>query len=408
MSARSQCSTAAAAALLTVMLSASAVDALTPLTSLRYAPDITVALDATTVDHNEVAEDNLAGLVMLVSIGAIPSTTIVTAYDRLPSGQQLLAFDTDVSLAGGISARPGDVVQFNGVTFTLLFDADANGVPRGVILDALAAIGPSDLLLSFDVPVTLGTLLTGNRDVIRFHDGAFSLYFDSAAAGIAAGVDLDALYLIQSNGHLLVSFDISGTVGGVVFDDDDVLEYSPESDTWELTYNGSAADSGWTGADLQALSAVTASAQPPVPPAIGDPPPGSPGGNTIFPGSRRVSGRGTPRAVPGDTCIAIYSVGPNGNPDVPPGSVDDVLLGIGGTDESGAFVAVDGSPGIPIYPPLQSQQRIFAVDVCSGQTGGVFIVTTPVPALGPWQLLVALVLLIAVAGARFRAAARHS
>src|SRR5262249_50632300 len=120
--------------------------ALTPLGSLRYTPDITVVLHGTTVNHNQVAEDNLAGSVSLLNIGPIPSGAIVTAYDQLDDGDQLLAFDITVTLPGGLIARPGDVVRFDGTTYSVAF---ANAVPRGVITQAVAAIGPGDVLASF-------------------------------------------------------------------------------------------------------------------------------------------------------------------------------------------------------------------------------------------------------------------
>jgi hypothetical protein len=365
----------------------------TPLGALRYTPDITVDLSGTTVDHNEVAQDDLAGLVILVDIGAIPSAAIVTAYDRLDSGDQLLSFDIDLDL-GGLAVRPGDVVRYDGTSFALLFDAAANGIPRGVITDAVSAIGPMDLLLSFDIPVMVGTATAFDRDILRFHDGVFSLFFDGAAAGVANGTDLDALHCIQQNGHLLMSFDVSGVLGGVPFDDEDVLEYTPGPGTFELAYDGQSEHAGWFGADLQALFAITEPAPLIIPPMIGDPATDPPGINTVEPGSTRVSGRGTARAKPGDTCIQIWDAGPNGVPDDPPGSIDDVLLGTGGTDENGNFVAPDGTFGIPVMPPLHGGQRIFAVDVCADLASTVIeTVITPAPVLSPALLGVFAILL---------------
>src|SRR5271156_3982205 len=158
--------------------------ALTPLSSIRYAPDITVVLSGTTLDHNQVAEDNLTGSVSSVNVGAIAATAIITAYDQLPNGDQLLAFDTTVTLPGGLTVRPGDVVRFNGTTYTLEFDATANGIPDGVITDAVSEIGAGDILLSFDVTVAVGGITADDEDLVRVHSGGFSLFFDGAAAGI--------------------------------------------------------------------------------------------------------------------------------------------------------------------------------------------------------------------------------
>src|SRR5512143_2193788 len=79
------------------LLVARPAPALTPLTALRYAPDITVTLSGTTVTPQNVAEDNLAGGVSLVPIGTIPNGTDVLAYYQLAGGDQLFAFDTDIS-----------------------------------------------------------------------------------------------------------------------------------------------------------------------------------------------------------------------------------------------------------------------------------------------------------------------
>lgn len=380
------------------LLAASSAMALTPLGSVRYTPDVTVDLSGTTVDHNEVAEDDLAGLVTLVNIGAIPSAAIVTAYDRLDGGDQLLSFDIDLDL-GGLAVRPGDVVRYDGSAFTLLFDSAANGLPRGVITDAVSAIGPMDLLLSFDVTLAFGSIIAFDDDVVRFHDGVFSLFFDAAAAGVAAGLDLDALHCIPQNGHLLMSFDGTGVLGGVTFNDEDVLEYTPGAGTFEPAYDGESEHAGWFGADLQALAAVTDPPQIIVAPVIGEPATGGPQGNTVRSGSTRVSGRGTARAKPGDTCIQIWEAGPNRVADTPPGNVDDVLLGTGGTDENGNFVATDGTPGIPVSPPLHGGQLLFAVDVCAELTSAIFeIVIGTVPLMSPLVLL-ALALLLAAGGA---------
>ena len=46
--------------------------ALTPLGAVRYTPDIAVNLSGTVVNHNQVAQDNLAGAISLANIGAIP------------------------------------------------------------------------------------------------------------------------------------------------------------------------------------------------------------------------------------------------------------------------------------------------------------------------------------------------
>lgn len=365
-----------------------AAQALTPLKSIRYAPDITVVLGGTTVKHNQVAQDNLAGLVTLVNVGAIPPDAGITAYDQLHTGPQLLAFDVPVSLPGGVTARPGDVVRFDGATYALVFDAAANGIPAGVITDAVSQIGPNDLLLSFDVTVAVGGITAQDEDLVRVRNGAFSLFFDGSAAGIGPGLDLDAAHCIDSNAHLLLAFDGSGTVAGVDFTQADVLEFTPTSVGWELSYDGEAQHAGWSGAELHGISAVVNPPPPPVAPAFSG---GGSGvlGAGVFPGSSRVFGRGMVHAKPGDTCIGIFAAGANGAPDAPPGSVDDELLGSGGTDINGNLVDAMDNPGIPLSRPLRPGDRVFVADLCEGLVGAVAVIrVSAAPVLSVYLLAV--------------------
>lgn len=377
--------------------------AATPLKSIRYMPDITVSLGGVTVNHDNVAEDDLAGGVSLVDIGAIPAGTAITAYDDLDnSGGQLLSFAVPVTLPGGLTARTGDVVLYDGSTYTLAFDATAAGVPAGTIVDAVAEIGPADLLLSFDVTVAIGGVTAADEDLVRIHNGVVSLFFDGSMQGIAAGLDLDAAHCIDSNGHLLLSFDGPGSVGGVNFGPADVLEFTPSSGLWQSAYVGLAQHTGWLGANLFGLSAELASPPAQVPPTFGGP--GNPG-TGIFVGSTRVFGVGTVHAKADDTCIAIYAVGPNGVLDVPPGSVDDELLGTGGTNAAGNFVDSAENLGIPLNRPLRVGDVLFATDVCADLTGAVAFTTFGAPALSPAMTaaLVGLLLAIGALGLRRRA-----
>jgi hypothetical protein len=227
--------------------------AVEPISVLTYSPDITVALGGTTVAPGDVADDDLVQPPALLDIGPGPADANLTGYHRLPDGDQLLSFDVTVSL-GGLTVEPRDVVRTNGVSYALVFSGAARDVPDGVAIDAIAMIG-DDLLLSFNVDVTVNGFTAADADVVRFDGATFSPFFDAAAAGVPRGLDLDALHYLD-NGHLLVSFDGSGTVGGVTFDDEDVLAYDPALHTWTLVYDGSAAYPQWAAADLDALSAA--------------------------------------------------------------------------------------------------------------------------------------------------------
>ena len=110
------------------------------------------------------------------------------------------------------------LMRFNGTTYTLEFDAAANGIPNGVITDAVSEIGPGNLLLSFDVTVAVGGITADDEDLVRFKSGVVSLFFNGSVAGIDPGLDLDAAHILSSNGHLLLALDGRGTVGALLKD----------------------------------------------------------------------------------------------------------------------------------------------------------------------------------------------
>ncbi len=219
---------------------------------LRLSPDTTIVLGGFTVADQVVAEDDQTGGIILPNIGNLPSGADLTAYHQLPSGDQLLAFDITVVLAT-LTVEPGDVVRFTGSSFALEFDASAEGLPSGAYVDAVTHDG-FGLVLSFDNTVDLGAFIADDADLVRFDGVGFTLFFDAQAAGVPRGLDLDGAHILE-NTTLLLSMDTSGNLGGVTFDDEDILGFDPATFTWSLVYDGSAEYPAWTATDLNALAA---------------------------------------------------------------------------------------------------------------------------------------------------------
>jgi hypothetical protein len=215
------------------------------------SPDISVELGITaqTAADEDVAVDDSLGVVMLQSLGALPDAAEVTAYAGLLDGDHLLAFETTVELPGPVFARRGDVVRYDGVGYSIEFDASTQGVPEGAVVDAVAE--SAGLLLSFDTTVDLGGIVAADEDLVHWNGSSFSLVFDGSAAGIDGTLDVDAAQHLGGPNWAL-SFDTSGNVGGVDFGDEDVLAYN--GSTWTVIYDGSAQDADWAAADLDAVT----------------------------------------------------------------------------------------------------------------------------------------------------------
>ncbi|MCI0637033.1 MAG: hypothetical protein L0206_24420, partial [Actinobacteria bacterium] len=216
------------------------------LEDLGSSGDITT----TGLDDEHVATDDLHGGVVRVELGALPFETDLDAYELVPSaGAHLFSTDTTVVLPGNVTARPGDIVRLDGMTYTIAFDADV--LPPGANVDAVAIIG-NDLLISTDTAFEAGGFTAMPEDLVRWNGTAFSPFLDGSTRGVAPGLDLDAASYVAEGGQelLYVSFDGSGVLGGLSFDDRHVLALDLDTGVWTLAYAGG----GGAGVDLDAVS----------------------------------------------------------------------------------------------------------------------------------------------------------
>ena len=230
--------------------------AATSLEGATYAPDITVSLNGTVIPDEAVADDDLAGSVAAVAFPGIPAAASLAAYQLLEDGAELLVFDTTLRLPGGLTATPRDVVRLESGAYTLAF-VGASVLPPGSAIDAVTTADDGDLLLSFDVTVSLAGQAFDDEDLVRLDEGAFSLFFDGSARGVPPGADLDGAHRLQ-NDHLLLSFDVSGSVGGVAFADEDAVQFNPRNGSFSLAFDGSALHPELVAADLEAFDALAA------------------------------------------------------------------------------------------------------------------------------------------------------
>lgn len=217
------------------------------------SPDVTIALGAANVATADeaVAVDNQLGIVALADLGPIPESADVIGYGERLGGATLMSFDTTVALSGRVVARPGDVVAWDGNVHSIVFDATAEGLPAGVRVDAVSLAADDGLLLSFDTDVSLpGGLTVADEDLVRWDGRRFALAFDGSAAGVDRALDLDAAQDLGGD-HFLISFDTAGSVGPLLFQDEDVLRHA--DGVWSLEVDGSALDADWQAADLVAV-----------------------------------------------------------------------------------------------------------------------------------------------------------
>ena len=227
--------------------------------AVLLSPDTTINLSGTIVSDREVVSDDQAGTIVAVPVEAAPTPSGLNAYHRNGSGDLLFSLDVGAQIDETTTATAADVVRSEGEATTLEYDASAEGIPAGVIVDAVAELESGALLLSFDTTVDLGDGLTvKDEDLVRFEGASnYTLFFDGSEEGVPEGLDLDAAAYRTETDRLFLSFDGSGSIGEISFSDEDVLQFDRATKTFSIFYDGSALHAGWVGADLVAL-AITA------------------------------------------------------------------------------------------------------------------------------------------------------
>jgi hypothetical protein len=235
-----------------LLLANSSADAVSPLDNIDVSSDITVDLSGAIYADEDMAVDDFV-TTSPASLGSLPHASDIDGYFVRNATDWLLSFDITVDLGGGVVAAPEDVVRFNNGNPSVFVDGSAKGIPEGVNIDAVAGDFPR-VIVSFDTTVEVDGNVYQDEDLASFNFISFSPFFDGSAAGIAAELDVDGAHVLEESGNLLLSFTTSGVVGGVSFDDEDVLEY--DGLTWELAYDGSAEHTGWVTGDVDAVYAV--------------------------------------------------------------------------------------------------------------------------------------------------------
>jgi hypothetical protein len=128
-----------------------------------------------------------------------------------------------------------------------------------VLLALLApgAAAQNTVRFSPDIHAALGTVspaLVADQDVaLDDAAGSVALVPATEIAPLPPNADVTA-YEPMSGGKSLLSFDASGAVGGIPFDDEDVLAFDTSTLSYSMHFDASLSDpADWPAADLVAL-----------------------------------------------------------------------------------------------------------------------------------------------------------
>lgn len=164
----------------------------------------------------------------------------------LPNGDVLFSVESAI-LLGGTLYRANDIIRFDGSNWSKELNGSAEGIPDGVNIDAVS-MSNDKLVISIDTDAQMDGVTFDDSDIISFDGNKFEMFWDASGFGIEIAADMDALH-INVKGDALVSFEGSGSIGGVNYDDEDLLGF--DTLTWSLEFDGSVDDASWMPADLR-------------------------------------------------------------------------------------------------------------------------------------------------------------
>ncbi len=179
----------------------------------------------------------------------IPNNLDIDGLSYMSPTDVYFSLDADTKLSG-VSYKDNDIIHWDGSSFSLTWDGEANGLPTNANLDALDIISISPLEFSFsldaDAQLTIGGTPTdvADEDVIHYLDGSgfTAIDFDGSAHGVSSGEDLDGFSRLSST-QWIMSFDSAGQIPGAYvsgglpldFDDADLLEFNPVTGLFSAT-----------------------------------------------------------------------------------------------------------------------------------------------------------------------------
>ncbi|MCR9094323.1 MAG: hypothetical protein NXI30_08905 [bacterium] len=226
------------------------------LTALAQPPtayDTTLLLGASPpilVEDEDVVAFSPSGPVVLADLPPLPANAGLNAFER--DGPDVL-FSLDVTaIVEGTTIEPRDVARWNGSALSLEIDGSAVGIPDGIEIDAVAlSLSTGNLLISIDGTALVGPVTVEDEDLLRPAPAPL-IVFDGSAEGIDPALDLNGFGLLTPTLGLL-TFDGSGQVDGIDFDDEDLLAWDFTTGAFTLYLDGSALRPATPAADVQAV-----------------------------------------------------------------------------------------------------------------------------------------------------------
>jgi hypothetical protein len=209
-------------------LAGSLARATTPLLISSDVPTTESVTLTTLLQTQAFRYDSPPAYTLLLTVPGNPQLDGIHKMDRF--GSWLFSVETANNLAGvlaGADADPRDVIRYDAPAgvYSFFFCGATAGIPAGVNVDAVYLDGGDggSLVVSFDVPVSLGPFTFDPADLVRYNRigplcGDWTLApanpdFDASAAGSGIPTSVNMLDAARAGGLRIFSLDVPADLG---------------------------------------------------------------------------------------------------------------------------------------------------------------------------------------------------
>jgi len=213
--------------------------------SFHLTPDAPVSPTGVTILPWEIALYNGA---YGVQAGVAAGTTL-DALHQMNDGSWLLSVESPTTL-GGATYRRDDIVRYDGVSFSLFFSGSGAGVPIDSDIDAVFLDGgdTGHVIVSFDVPAILGGTLFEPSDLVDISSAVPAAYFDASAATPPIPVSSNVTGADFRAGLLVLTFDVPTTLGATTYTPGQLVSWNGSS------FAQYHSDTAWSAGRVNGLS----------------------------------------------------------------------------------------------------------------------------------------------------------
>ena len=176
----------------------------------------------------------LWGLLICAILAFIPAISCVNAQEV---NENIILSTTGGAKLGGLVFRDGDLVEYNPVLNTATLFFSESRFSHHEDIDAVDILENGHIILSTTGGAKLGGLVFRDGDLVEYDpviDKATLFFSEDLFSSHHA--DIDAVDILP-NGHIILSTAGRAKLGGLRFNDGDLVEYDPVANTSSLFFS---------------------------------------------------------------------------------------------------------------------------------------------------------------------------